>query len=269
MQSESFPIEALLATIAAAALLAAVLAWVFVRYKRTGLSPGQYALYWVNYVLTRLLWRAKISGPLPVTKGQGAVIICNHTSSVDTCVIQLAAGPRVVHWMVAKEYFANPVFGYLLRLVQCIPVSRAGIDTAATKLAIRYAQQGHLVGLFPEGRINTTDNLLLPGRPGAAMIALKARVPVIPCYLEGVPYGGTVTSSLSMPADARFVVGEPIDLSPYFDRRKEEGVLQELTKRFLSEIAALAGRTDYVPELAGRKWKPEPEVEAAVSGERA
>ena len=269
MQDESVSIAPLLAILAAAVMIAAALAWGFVLYKRTGLSPGQYLLYWVNHVLSRLLWRAEISGPLPVSKGQGAVIICNHTSSVDTCIIQLAAGPRVVHWMVAKEYFAQPAFGYLLRLVQCIPVSRAGIDTAATKLAIRYAQQGHLVGLFPEGRINTTDQLLLPGRPGAAMIALKARVPVIPCYLEGVPYGGTVTSSLFMPAHARLVIGEPIDLSPYFDRQKEDGVLQELTKRFLTEIATLAGRTDYTPELAGRKWKPDPEVEAAVSGQRA
>ena len=52
-------------------------------------------------------------------------------------------------------------------------------------MAIRYAQEGGLVGLFPEGRVNTTDELLLPGRPGAALIALRARVPVIPCYVQG------------------------------------------------------------------------------------
>jgi 1-acyl-sn-glycerol-3-phosphate acyltransferase len=254
----------LLAVMAAVAAVAGVLAWVFIHYKKTGLTPGQYFLYWFNFALSRLLWRAEISGPLPIAPKQGAVIICNHTSSVDTCLIQLAAGPRVVHWMVAKEYFSMPVFGYLLRLVRCNPVGRAGVDTAATKLAIRQARSGELVGMFPEGRINTSGNLLLPGRPGAAMVALKARVPVIPCYVSGLPYGGTVTSSLTMPAHAKLVVGEPIDLSPYYDRQKEDGVLQELTKRFLGEIARLAGREDFTPELAGRRWKHDISTEAAA-----
>ena len=32
----------------------------------------------------------------------------------------------------------------------------------------------------------------MPGRPGAALIALKARVPVVPCYIHDAPYDGTM-----------------------------------------------------------------------------
>ncbi|HEX5444918.1 MAG TPA: lysophospholipid acyltransferase family protein [Pirellulales bacterium] len=202
----------------------------------------------------RVVWRTEISGPLPVDEHEGAVIICNHTSGIDPMVIQLCTD-RVVHWMVAREYYEMPLAKYAFRAVNTIPVNRGGIDTAATKMAIRLAQEGGLVGLFPEGRVNTTDALLLPGRPGAALIALKARVKVIPIFVSGVPYNGTALGSFFMTGNASVTVGEPIDLSPYFDREGDKAVLPDLTKRFLVEIAKLAGVDDFEPHLAGRQWK--------------
>jgi 1-acyl-sn-glycerol-3-phosphate acyltransferase len=117
------------------------------------------------------------------------------------------------------------------------------------------AEEGRLVGIFPEGRINTTDALLLPGRPGPALVALKARVPIVPCYIHGAPYSESVPGSFLTPAKTRLVVGQPIDIAPFVAREDEEGVLVELTLRLLREIATLAGRPDYEPQLAGRKWK--------------
>jgi 1-acyl-sn-glycerol-3-phosphate acyltransferase len=157
--------------------------------------------------------------------------------------------------MVAREYFEMPVLNWAFRATDTIPVNRAGVDTASTKMAIRLAQQGGLVGLFPEGRVNTTNDLLLPGRAGAALIALRARVKVIPCYVKGVPYDGTALGSLRMPGRAQVFVGQPIDLTPYFGHEGDKQVLEELTKRMLVEIAKLAGVPDYQPKLAGRQWK--------------
>jgi 1-acyl-sn-glycerol-3-phosphate acyltransferase len=110
--------------------------------------------------------------------------------------------------------------------------------------------------MFPEGRINLEPEklLLIPGRSGAAFVAIKARVPVIPMYVSGSPYDGTALGSFFMPAHARVIVGDPIDISAYYGQDEKE-VLGELTKRFLIEIAKLAGREDFQPELAGRRWK--------------
>ena len=140
---------------------------------------------WINLCLTRILWRVEVNGQLPEKTDRGGVIICNHRGSVDPFFIQLMAH-RIVHWFVAREYFKLPVVGTFLRISESIPTKRGGIDTASTKAAIRMARDGEWIGMLPEGRINATDTLLLPGRPGAAMIALKARVPVVPCYLEGI-----------------------------------------------------------------------------------
>jgi 1-acyl-sn-glycerol-3-phosphate acyltransferase len=229
--------------------------WFVIAWRRTQYTFLQACIYVVNLFFTRVLWRTQTSGSLPVPNGQGAVIVSNHVSGIDPLLIQLCTN-RVVHWMVAREYYEAFGISLIFRALKSIPVNRGGIDTASTKLAIRLAQQGGLVGLFPEGRVNMTDGLLLPGRPGAALIALRARVPVIPCYVSGAPYNGTALGSFFMTAHARVVVGKPIDLSSYYGRDHDKSVLGELTKEFLIEIAKLAGVNDFEPKLAGRNWKP-------------
>lgn len=238
-----------------AILAAALLVWAVRGYGRMRFTPAQFPIYMYNYFMTRVMWRARIEGAVSLSPERGAVIVCNHRSPIDPGFVALACD-RPVHWMVAREYVHHPLVGWGLRILQVIPVGRAGIDTAATKLAMRYAQRGHLVGMFPEGRINTTDQFMLPGRPGAAMVALKARVPVIPCYVEGSPFGGSVFSFFFMLAKTRLVVGQPIDISEYYERAGDRQVLECLTRRFMTEIARLAGRDDFNPDLAGKRWKP-------------
>lgn len=236
-------------------LAAGLVAYSYRVFRRYRYTPAQFPIYMLNLAMTRVLWRARIEGRLPFGPGQGAVIVSNHIGPIDPAFIALASG-RPVHWLVASEYFKHPPYSWSLRVLQCIPVNRGGIDTAATKLAVRYASQGDLVGLFPEGRINTSGNLLLPGRPGAALVAIKARVPVVPCYVEGSPYDGTAFGFFILPAKTRIKVGKPIDVAEYLHRDGDKDMLEELTRRFMIEIARLAGRPDFEPELAGRNWKP-------------
>ncbi len=153
-----------------AAVAIALAAWVVWLYRRTNYTLAQFPLFYpFNFVMARILWRAEVTGTLDIPPGQGAVIVCNHIGPIDPSFIALATD-RIVHWMVAKEYCVHPAMSWFFNTMQAIPVNRRGVDTAATKLAIRYAAQGDLVGLFPEGRINDTGAVLLPGRPGAALI---------------------------------------------------------------------------------------------------
>jgi 1-acyl-sn-glycerol-3-phosphate acyltransferase len=241
----------ILAICVLAALASALAGWVVLTLRRSPFSPAQSVLYAINYLLARILWRVRIRGRFAIRPDEGAVIVCNHRCPLDPSFVMLAA-PRVVHWMVAKEYCESPVFRCLLRLCETIPASRGGVDTAAMKAAIRMVQQRDVVGMFPEGRINTTADLLLPGHLGAALIALKARAPVVPCYIHGAPYDGTTLGCLMMPANVHVEIGEPIDLASYFAREDDRQVLEELTLRFLGAIARLAERPDFQPQLAGR-----------------
>ena len=101
---------------------------------------------------------AGLSGPLPIPMDQGAIIVSNHRAGVDPLFIAMTT-PRPVHWMVAREYCELWTVGWGFRILQAIPTNRAGIDTASTRMAIRLAQQGELVGVLPEGRINRERDL--------------------------------------------------------------------------------------------------------------
>ncbi len=238
------------------------------RWRRTDLTFAQFLLLAVNLVIVRLLWRGSATGPMPIPRGQGALIVSNHRSSVEPLLIQISTD-RLVHWLVAREYVEHRAMAWMFRILRSIPVGRRGVDTAATKLAIRLAQQGGLVGLFPEGRINTTDELMMPGRPGAALIALKAGVPVVPCYVEGAPYSGTALGPFFMTARVRVHIGQPMDLAPFQNRDANRELLEAFTRQMMIEIAKLAGQPDYQPRMAGKVWSPHGEEAERAEAERS
>lgn len=232
---------------------------------RVRLTPWQWLLWSLAYLLVKFRWRARWEGELDLPAGQGAILVSNHRSSVDPFFLQTAT-TRKVHWLVAREYCAHPAIAWFLRSCEVIPVGRGGVDTAATKGALRLAAAGGIVGMFPEGRINMTDELLLPCRPGAALVALKARVPLVPCYIEGSPYDRFPHSPLLMTARVKVRFGKPLDLSDCYGREAEPGMVEQVMRRCLAEIARLAGEPDFEPRLAGRNWKPtEEELAAATS----
>ena len=209
----------LIASIAAAYAAA----WLFGAGRYT---PWERILYAPVYAIARVLWRVEIewrgeSGSeiqgisqnarnrlLGDRMTGGAVLIANHRCSVDPFFVQLVGGRRV-HWMVAGEYFRHFLFGPLLRTFQAIPTNRGGVDTASTKRAIALAKSGRFVGMFPEGRINRSASPLLTIRPGAAIVALRANVPLVPIWIEGAPKGWAVYSALFLPAKVRIIVGPP------------------------------------------------------------
>lgn len=233
------------------------LAWILVVLSRRPLTPVQNLLLLINRFLTSLLWRTSAPSDVPLPPGRGGVIVCNHRSSVDPFFVQRST-QRPIHWMVAREYVEHPALRWFLTTCEVIPVNRGGIDTAATKQALRYVQAGGVIGMFPEGRINKTDELFISVRPGAAMVAIKTRAIVLPCYLTGSPYGGTAISPFFMTARVRLQYGETIDAAHYADRieagEDEAAVTRELLARSLSAIARLAGQTDFELQFAGRNW---------------
>jgi 1-acyl-sn-glycerol-3-phosphate acyltransferase len=223
-------------------------------WRTTSFTFPQAALYLVALFLTRLLWRTKVRGAIHLPAGQGAVVVANHRSSVDPIFIQLGT-TRIVRWMVAKEYCEHPALRWLFRAAQSIPVGRGGVDTAATKSAIRECAAGGLIGMFPEGRLNQTEQLMLPGRTGVALIALKAGVPIIPCYIRGAPNKGSVYSPLFMTAKVEVVFGEPIDLSSYVACKREPRLLEEITLQAMTALARLSGDEEFHPSVqSAKQW---------------
>jgi len=266
----AFSFADLMAVLLIALLAGAVLMLAVVKLAWSPFTPLQTFFYWLVLLLTRLLWRVECTQQLPVPEGRGAVLVSNHRSSVDPFFFQ-AACKQPVHWMVAREFVDHPAFSWFLKTCEVIPAKRNGADTAATREAIRLAAEGGLVGMFPEGRINMTEKFMLPARPGAITIAIKAKALIVPCYIEGSPYHRTPWSPFFMPARVRLVFGEPVDAATYGGKATPQES-RALALQCLADIAALAGADDHQPSLAGRNWRPtrqELEKDMADSERRA
>ena len=125
----------------------------------------------------------RVNHPCPLPKTGPAILVSNHTSSIDPLVIQATCG-RVIRWMMAKEYFDLKPMNYVFDTIGVILVQRSGKDLASTRAAMRALDSGSLLGVFPEGRIET-ERQLLPFQSGIGLLALKTGAPVYPVFLDG------------------------------------------------------------------------------------
>lgn len=225
------------------ALLSLAVIYVAVQFRRSEYSLEENCLYLPTFLMGRLLWRVQFMNSAPPELAAGAILVANHKSSVDPFFVQLAARRRV-HWMVAKEYCVHPVFGPILRACKVIPTNRSGMDTASTKTAIRLTREGRLVGMFPEGRLNHGRELLLSVRGGAALVAARANVPMIPLLIVGSPYRRTVWSPVFMPANVRITFGKAIQPQQDTD---------QMILAWGKQLAELAGVPNAKIELAATR----------------
>lgn len=197
--------------------------------------------YWFVRILSRLLTRifgpVSIYGAERVPRSGGALIIANHLSNADPVVIA-ASCPRKCWFMAKEELFRIRFLGWFIRQVHAFPVSPRSADRSAIRTAESLLKQGKAVVIFPEGECSETGRMA-EFLPGAAMIARRSNVPVVPVGLIGtqriVPYGRL------WPRRARGVVviryGEPFDLAEISDRAGSYG---QIVRRMMETVAALA-----------------------------
>jgi 1-acyl-sn-glycerol-3-phosphate acyltransferase len=229
------------------------------------------ALLWnLNVLYCRALHRLVSNGPAPLPERGPAILIANHTCNIDPMLLQ-AGCRRVLGFMIAKEFYEYWAFRPICRLLGCIPVRRDGRDLAATRAALRALEEGRVVPLFPEGRINPTSGRELgEGKPGAAFLVLHARVPVVPAYICGTPETNNVWRALVTRSRARVVYGPPIDLSEFIAQRPtDRETLAALTARLMDAIGALRDRAAELDNPDGPHAVSNPVPDVPVDPRRA
>ncbi|MDD4766190.1 MAG: lysophospholipid acyltransferase family protein [Desulfotomaculaceae bacterium] len=127
--------------------------------------------------------RWEVQGRENLPAGGGFLLVANHVSYWDPVVV-VCAFKRKVYYMAKAELFNIPVLAYVLKISGVFPVQRDITDRAAIRTALRLLADGQIVGIFPEGTRSHTGELLKP-HLGAAMLAAKAKVPMIPVALIG------------------------------------------------------------------------------------
>jgi len=113
----------------------------------------------------------------------GVVLALNHFSWVDPPVFG-AACPRPVYYMAKAEAHGIPGLGQLMRSFGAFSVRRGESDREAVRRMREVVGEGKVLGLFAEGTRQLSG---VPGevKPGASMVALQERVPVVPAAVHG------------------------------------------------------------------------------------
>lgn len=139
-----------------------------------------------RWILSPFVKTHIIPPPTPIPKGP-LLLAANHVSHFDPPILG-AFSPRQIDWMAMEELFRNPMAGRALRALGAFPVVRGTADRAAIRTALARLKAGALVGIFPEGGIRAGEVSILGGapmRPGVAVLAMMADVPVVPCVILG------------------------------------------------------------------------------------
>lgn len=146
--------------------------------------------YGASLVFTKFLGRrflslieAEVTGREHVPAEGGFIFASNHASYLDPPVLAVAC-PRPLSYFAKAELFRNPLFSKLIRSLGAFPVRRGKGDRDALSTALELLAKGHGLVIFPEGTRTLTGEI---GRmkAGVAMMALKAKVPIIPVGIEG------------------------------------------------------------------------------------
>ena len=144
----------------------------------------------VKFLLTyplRFLCNMRVRGTEnePTTEQGAYLVIANHRTWADPIYLCCVLKHGQPHFMAKKELFKIPLLNLLIRALGAYPVNRGGADVGAVKYTIEMLKAGVCVGMFPQGhRYNGVDPRTTPVKTGAAMIALKAGVPVLPVFIK-------------------------------------------------------------------------------------
>ncbi|MEB3339822.1 lysophospholipid acyltransferase family protein [Okeania sp.] len=152
------------------------------------------------------------------------VIVSNHASDLDPPILSVSVR-RPVAYMAKQQLFEVPILKEIITLYGAYPVNRGSADRSAIRSAMNSLAEGWAAGIFLQGT-RTPDGKITEPKLGAALIAAKAKVPLLPVCIWGthlVKRQGLIANSV--PITVR--IGEI--LPPPKSTKKEE--LQEVSHK--------------------------------------
>jgi 1-acyl-sn-glycerol-3-phosphate acyltransferase len=185
-----------------------------------------------------LLVRCRVTGRENLPQQGAALLVSNHLGDADL-VVGMAFAPKPVEVISKAELHDFPVVGKLMDAYGVIWVHRGQPDRRALRAALQGLSQGRMVAIAPEGR-ESMSGALEEGTRGAAFLALKAAVPVLPVTVTGTEnwrvYGNLKRFRRT---EITLTVGEPFYLEAEGDQRQ---ALQQGTLKIMRKLA------DQLPE---------------------
>lgn len=203
-------------------------------FDKSGRRQHRIARIWARGSLAISGAHLTVLGANNLDEHSAAVYAANHTSYMDTPVV-FATLPFQFRILAKKELWSLPFIGWHLNRSGQIPVDTENGHATLSSLGagVRALRAGMPLFVFPEGS-RTPTGQTQEFLSGAAFLAIRAQVPLVPIALIGVYDLLPIHTRHLYPCDITMIVGEPIDTKGMTIRRADE-----LTARLRGAIEAL------------------------------
>jgi 1-acyl-sn-glycerol-3-phosphate acyltransferase len=191
-------------------------------FEKNGRIQHRIAQFWARLCILISGSRLIIVGEENLRKHPVAVYAANHTSYMDTPVV-FASLPFQFRILAKKELWPIAFIGWYLNRSGQIPIDTVTARGKLSSLAagVRALNGGMPLFVFPEGG-RTPTGLLQPFLAGAAYLAIRAQVPLVPIALRGVYDLLPIHTHHLYPGELTLVAGEPIDTTGMNVRQTDE-----------------------------------------------
>ncbi len=138
----------------------------------------------ILYIYYFIFYRVTYVGKENIPTSGGVVLAGTHTSKTDILILG-ASTKRMVNFLGKIELFKGPG-KWFMPLMGVIPVDRSKKNTDALDTAINELKKGKLIGIFPEGTINRTNDIIKrPFKYGAVKMAYESDSLLVPFAIVG------------------------------------------------------------------------------------
>lgn len=173
-------------------------------------------------------FKIKTIGKENLPSSGGFILAANHSNFLDGPFIAYSVRPLPVHWLVHKNIYNTWYFRPFCTVFRSIPVN------GSVEAALNVIHKGGVIGIFPYGGI-CCDKLIQKGHKGAALMAIKTGVPVVPCYIDAdVDRNQRINFTPKAFTNLELIIGKPI----YFEKRPagEEIIPKEILEEAMAGI---------------------------------
>ena len=214
----------------------------FSLFEKTGRVQHWIARLWARGLVRAAGCSVTVYGRENFFKHPVAVYASNHTSYMDTPVI-FASLPFQFRILAKKELWPIAFIGWYLDRSGQIPIDTRNPRASLSSLAggVKALRSGMPLFVFPEGG-RTADGELQPFLSGAAFLAIRAQVPLVPIALSGVYDLLPMHTRHLFPGRLALRVGEPIDTTGMTVRQTDE-----LTERLRAAIDGMRAANSCAP----------------------
>lgn len=146
--------------------------------------------------------------PIPLPESGPAIVVSNHISGLDPLAL-VAASPRPLRFLIAREEYERFGLQWLFRLGGCIPVERDKRPELAMRAAMRAIANGEVVALFPHAKIHLPSDPPVKIKGGAVRLSQLTGASVYPVHVEGVKGEGHTLPAIVLKSRVKLTTHSP------------------------------------------------------------